>query len=372
MYRRAYLSIAGLLLAACQSETTTGVRLAIHYDASPERLRVLARADDGSIYGPELLPDPPRPLAAGGESVLLRLTDALHDHALALEVEGLDSNSGVVARGKQSVRVVGGAIVDSEVRLTPALGCPPDHMLLSDGSCAPRELADAAPPEPSADAGSLDGGCGDRCTDASRPVAVAPDDRVPEPETGSPTSDAGCGPPRAVCGDGICCASSGENAGSCSDDCAPVCGDAICSPSETPCVCAGDCGMPMKCELTCAAGTSCDWSCAGADECRGKCSSGSTCSLDCTDANNCNAECAADAVCKLDCSGANNCRSKCGPNSDCTIDCASANNCDEIECHGGAACTVLCGSAENCAFKRCTGTQTECADGTLVCGRECP
>jgi len=361
MCGRATLSlIAGLLLCACQSETITGVRLAIRYDAAPERLRVFARANDGSAYGPELLPDPPRPLAAGSESVLLQLTDALHDRTLALEVEGLDSHAVVMARGNQRVRVVSGAIVDIEVRLNAAPGCGDDRLLLSDGSCALSDLADAAPSEPSADAsqpnagppdastsdaGALDGGCGVRCTDASRPVDVV--SGASAPDTGNPVIDVGCAA-SAVCGDGVCGM--------------PACGDGKC------CI---DCREP-KCELTCATGASCDWNCAGADECKSKCSSDSTCLVDCTDVNNCRTECAADAVCKLDCTGANNCRSKCGPNSECTVDCAGANNCDEIECQRGAACTVRCGDAENCKFKRCDGVQTECPDGTLVCGRDCP
>jgi len=33
---------------------------------------------------------------------------------------------------------------------------------------------------------------------------------------------------------------------------------------------------------------------------------------------------------------------------------------------------VLCGDAENCEFKTCDGGETECPDGTLVCGRDCP
>ena len=53
------LALALAALAGCQADdNTTGVRLAIHYDSAPSRLRVLGRSDDGMRYGPELLPDP--------------------------------------------------------------------------------------------------------------------------------------------------------------------------------------------------------------------------------------------------------------------------------------------------------------------------
>ncbi|HMI94735.1 MAG TPA: hypothetical protein VK509_25350, partial [Polyangiales bacterium] len=230
----AYLSIAALLLAACQAETTTtGVRLAIRYERAPERLRVHAHADDGSEYGPELLPDPPRALAARSESVLLQLPDALAGRTLVLEIEGLDANEAVMARGNARVRIVSGAILDSEVQLTPARGCSGGRRALADGGCAPAEVADAAPQEPSTDgsqsnptadagpgdvsardAGPVDGGCGANCTDASRPTGTAPDTSVPD--TGPPpVVDAGCAGEAARCGDNVCCAAAGEDRCSC-------------------------------------------------------------------------------------------------------------------------------------------------------------
>ena len=375
--RRVILSVAGLLLSGCQSAPATGVRLAISYDATPDRLRLSAYVDDGRAFGPELLPDPPRPLAAGSESVLLRLTDALHGRTLELEVEGLDRRSAVMARGSRRVRVVRGMIVETALRMTAALGCGDDRMPLPDGGCAPDEGADAATSEPSTstdasmpdatptdasahDAGSSDGGCGARCMDASRPDDVAPGASVPHTGT---ADDAGCPASPSVCGDLRCC--DGENSCSCPGDCGiPVCGDGNCcaAAGEDSCKCSQDCGRDLCATLPCPVGSDCDLTCV-AD---------ATCLIDCAAANTCSAQCAAFSVCNLDCTGANNCRSKCGPNSECTIQCAGANNCDEIECGEDAACIVFCADAENCKFKRCDGTQTECPDGTLVCGRSCP
>lgn len=107
-------------LASCTADTqATAVELVIRYDSPPARLSVTGRSEDGTRYGPESLPDPPRPLAAREESVLLQLSDAFDQRMLDLDVAGLDAQGQVTARGSLRLRVVKGGLFERVVKLQP-------------------------------------------------------------------------------------------------------------------------------------------------------------------------------------------------------------------------------------------------------------
>ncbi len=106
-------------------------------------------------------------------------------------------------------------------------------------------------------------------------------------------------PPCApVCGDGVCCASAGEDAGTCPADCsAPcVCGDAVCNAAcgETAATCPADC---TTCTFNCGDGI-CASPCEDATNCRADC-----CTAVCGDGYCCTRAGETAASCPGDCGG---------------------------------------------------------------------
>lgn len=342
----ARLLFAGLLLCACESQTTTGVRLAIRYDAPPERLRVFAHASDGSAYGPELLPDPPRPLAIGGESVLLQLPPALDQRALLLEVEGLDSNAAVMALGSQVAQVVSGAIVDSEVLLIPAPSCPADRALIAGGGCAPGEIPAVAAQAPTVTVEPSQFHPVAPAASLSPSGALVPDAGVPDVVPDASAPDAG-------------------NSCSCQEDCPKTacahCGDGCCNKTCPLTGCSQSCS-DCSCSVGCKDTTG---------NCAVDCSADSHCEVNCDHARACSLTCAS-SVCDLDCRHAKSCQVSCTGESDCHVKCEGAENCSMVRCDGSASCLLECDTAKMCGFASCPAGAMSCPKHIFVCNRACP
>lgn len=219
-----------------------------------------------------------------------------------------------------------------------------------------------------------DNTCADGCCGGDEDAANCPTDCPPQCSDGLCTNledtcncDADCG---TMCGDGCC--NGDEDETTCPDDCATTCGDGMCTGSENVINCFNDCASTCDADCgTCGASECCIEPCTGdcSPECRGDC----TCVFGC--ANNqdtCAPTCRQDATCELNCTDAENCSLTCVGNSTCIVDCTRANICNGFECLGDASCQLNCTDANNCGFANCTGTETDCGNGILVCNRPCP
>ncbi|WP_199350984.1 hypothetical protein [Haliangium ochraceum] len=135
-----------------------------------------------------------------------------------------------------------------------------------------------------------------------------------------------------------------------------------------------DCYKGEACSVECTAGSACDVECQAGRDCNVQCT-GSDCDVDCYDGQLCDVSCEAGASCHVECGGkSTSCDDiVCRDGADCSFECRDALNCDFATCEDGASCMLSCTEdAANCGFAECEGGATECGNGVVVCGRECP
>ncbi|MFC1611298.1 DUF4215 domain-containing protein [Myxococcota bacterium] len=166
-------------------EKVTGVRLIVRYDAAldMDQLAVSILLSNGeTAFGPHALPDPPRALVSGEESMLIYLPDELADTVVFLRVDGL-SQGAVVASALESVELDLQELVAAPMTLADAATC-------GDGRIGPHvEQCD--------DGNAFSGdGCSTMCWVESGWLCSG------SPSTCSPTCDSPstC---NATCGDGV-------------------------------------------------------------------------------------------------------------------------------------------------------------------------
>lgn len=91
----------------------------------------------------------------------------------------------------------------------------------------------------------------------------------------------------------------------------------------------------------------------------------------------CDIECASSSTCSFDCQG-QSCEASvadstlsatCGGGSSCDVTCTQGSTCS-LECRG-SDCELDCDPSSSCSFTFCTGGETECPDGRLLCRRDC-
>lgn len=146
------------------------------------------------------------------------------------------------------------------------------------------------------------------------------------------------------------------------DECSGACANGECS-----------CGKHSNCDFSCDA-PPCHVDCADSTTCGGTCANGSctcgddaTCSFECS-AGPCHVTCGRGAHCNGECA---NGTCQCGPNGNCEFTCNDG-NC-KTRCPSGAQCLLRCeANTPDCAFDECGSAVTQCADGVLACGRDCP
>jgi hypothetical protein len=146
------------------------------------------------------------------------------------------------------------------------------------------------------------------------------------------------------------------------DECIGACANGECS-----------CGEHSNCDFQCDA-PPCHVDCANSTTCSGTCANG-TCS--CGNDATCAFECSA-GPCHVSCGDGSNCLGECangtcacGRNGNCEFTCTDG-NC-KTQCPNGAECLLRCGAnTAGCQFDECSGGVTQCSDGILACGRDCP
>jgi hypothetical protein len=282
------------LIASCSDDerAQTSVRLTIDYpQAAPVWLKINGTAADGQHYGPNLLPDPPRPLAPARETVLLELPDAMDGQVLVLIVSGLDEQRMLQMRGTVRTEVVRHTMQSAFVSLQLGIGCASDRS--SSVYCTGDEDAGTPQvPEPGAlePADPIDAG-----------TMLEPDAALPEPDAAAPEPEEPEEPPQ--------------------------------EPEEPP-------QEPEEPEdsirvLRCEEGPACDLKCPG----------DAHCAIDCGGAKDCKPTCK-NAICEIDCSGSERCQPTCEGRSVCEITCGDA-SCEDVRCRGEAECIVHC-SGDDC------------------------
>jgi len=107
----------------------TGVSLTIHYDVAVgfRSFRITGLVGNASAFQPGMLPDPPRPLTKGTETLVILLPDALAGQTILLRVDGLAGDT-VVGNGAQAVTLQRSRLVEGELTMGPVVVCG-DHVM---------------------------------------------------------------------------------------------------------------------------------------------------------------------------------------------------------------------------------------------------
>lgn len=403
----------------------TGVSLTVHYDvnAGLNALKVAGFAGTAAVFEPGTLPDPPRPLTKGTETLTILLPDALAGQMILIRVDGL-ANDVLKSSGAQTVTLERARLVDADVKMEaaavcgdgvkrkgfeecddgntlPGDGCSPDCMIepaaacgpvtcasgcCQDGMCAPRALATCgtagaaciACPPGQADTCSEAGGCA--C--GSGPVCAA----------GQVCANGVCVCDEKNCGQGccegnVCVAPSLKTCGLKAVRCV------ACDPTKADrCDAAGTCacgGGPA-----CPAGQSCD---GGQCVCTDK-----SCPSGCCDLNTCKTRslttcgdegstCVACNMQADNCSATGTCR--CGNDmpclkgqrciggtcmcdgTSCPDGCCSGGRClpgDTADsCGGGGGTCDVCPAGESCVDGRCSGCNVSTCQNGCCSGKTC-
>ncbi|MDF1564118.1 MAG: hypothetical protein P1V51_13800 [Deltaproteobacteria bacterium] len=157
----------------------------------------------------------------------------------------------------------------------------------------------------------------------------------------------------AVCGNGTC--EAGEDASSCSADCAESCGNGTCDAGETSATCSADCPVCNN-NGTCNAGENSD-NCP--NDCPVTCNNNGTC-----DAGETSTSCAAD--CPVVCNNNGTCDAGETP-ANCAADCNTT--CGNGVCDAGetntncaADCPITCGNGTCDPGETITGCPADCTD----------
>jgi len=102
----------------------TGVSLAVHYDgnAGLTSLTVSGFVDGAPAFPPGTLPDPPRPLTKGTETLAILLPDGLAGKTILIRVDGLAANV-LTNSGAQTVALQRGRLVSADVMMGDPAVC---------------------------------------------------------------------------------------------------------------------------------------------------------------------------------------------------------------------------------------------------------
>jgi hypothetical protein len=329
----AVVAMTAVAFGCGEEHRATGVQLTIEYgDPAPAWLYVAGQTEDGRFHGPNLLPDPPRPLAPARETVLLDLPEGMHGEVLSLSVTGLNARRVARMRGAVRAEVIAHTIQSAFVSLTVIAACAGEQ--IDNRECAPEDPFDAGGvPIPGTidDAGMLGsrdattGGDGSVLDGSVLDGSIAPDPVTPEPQPSEPAPPGPDVPPP------------------------PMMIDAGAACSGTDCVTAMRCGAEGACDVRCPAGAHCTIDCGEAKNCHPVCS-GATCAIDCRDAERCMPTCEGGADCEITCQG-ESCKPRCRGASQCLV-----------RCHG-EDCELQCERDDE---------RRTCDDEALVCNRECP
>lgn len=315
----------------------TGLDIRVTYDVPLDQLALSVTNDRSENLGQASVPQPPRPLADDGESVVIVLSDKLGGNVVIVRVDGLNEES-ITATGRKAVELRINELRVVELHLEEpepcggevcAIGqrCDGERCVCDDQSCsgccnAEGECQTGRDPEACGNDGALCQACpsGDSCDEGAC--------------SGCTSTCEGC------CEGSICLESTLESCGvggvacdRCNELAADTCSD------EGECLCGA--------ELACATGQRCVSGMCVCDEvsCAGGCCNGSTCEI--RSVETCGSGGSTCSVCDPDfadtCSSDGACR--CGDSDPCApgFHCNSGVCvCDALSCPDGCCSELGC------------------------------
>lgn len=150
-------------------------------------------------------------------------------------------------------------------------------------------------------------------------------------------------------------------------------------PPMCPCedtACDDQCDGLMSCERTCESPEGCALCLPALQETRVRCERG-PCAIDAPDSDRVLVDCASEQSCAVRARGAAVVELTCAAGAVCDLDCDGVRGMCALSCghRADSSCRVSCGSADGdgqCELACAGGQTTRCADGTLVCRRDCP
>lgn len=269
------------LIGCTETTGVTGVQLTMHYGANtPDKLRVVGTTLEGRVFGPSLMPDPPRRLEANRESVMLRLPESMDGVVLAISVAGLDKDLEPQLHGTVQTEIVRNKVQTLFVLLTSDRKCPSGTHLSREGDCIrTRDVSEL--PNDAGHVSELPDDAGNMHRDAGMDASI---------DAG--THDAGDASSTDAVIDAGHQAADACTAELCADAAPidPPLPDAAIEPPPPP-VMELSCDAPARCQLECPAGAECDIRCGDVEECKVICGAGARCVVECA-SDQCKLECA--------------------------------------------------------------------------------